>query len=395
MTQNSVGVAPRTVFAVIWIPVLAYGAVLTVPAFVAVLGKYYGMSSAELGTLASAEWFACIIGTFLTKNKSIKELTHWVPWACALAIGANVAGIVLVSHVPLILFHPLSTFGAGIAYGYVLKVFHASGKQERSYGIFVAVLYLSELVIFQLINYLTDKYTTAAVFYVYAALALISLLLSLLTRGSLTDVALPQPVMAGDGRQKRLSTMILASVAALGVSYAAFGMMWPFVQLMGVTRGFSALQVTNGTSAYAITGILGGLTSAALSLRVNRATVLILALCALLSSVYMLYAGASYSWFLLGCLIFGFYWTFYCTLHVGIIARADDTGRAIVLCGVSPSVGAIFGSFVGGHLIHGTNYLPLAYIGAALAVIGIACTLVTMVRMSPSKVLIPAPQVTS
>jgi len=114
------------------------------------------------------------------------------------------------------------------------------------------------------------------------------------------------------------------------------------------------------------------------TLRVNRAVVLIVALSALLSSIYLLYAGASYTLFFVGCLIFGFYWTFYCTLHVGIIARGDDTGRAIVLCGVSPSVGAIFGSFVGGHLIHGTNYLPPACVGAALAVIGIACTLVTM-----------------
>jgi hypothetical protein len=395
MTQSTAGVAQRTVFAVIWIPILAYGAVLTVPAFVAVLGKYYGMSSAELGTLASAEWFACITGTYLTKNKSIKELTRWVPWACALAIGANVAGIALVSHVPLILFHPLSTFGAGVAYGYVLKVFHASGKQERSYGTFLAALYLSELIIFQLINYLTAKYTTAAVFYVYAVLALVALVVSLATRASLTNVASPEAVLPGGGRKKPLGMAILCSVAALGVSYAAFGMMWPFVQLMGATRGFSALEVTNGTSAYAITGILGGVASAALPLRVNRAAVLIVALSALLSSIYLLYAGASYTWFFVGCLIFGFYWTFYCTLHVGIIARGDDTGRAIVLCGVSPSIGAIFGSFVGGHLIQGTNYLPPACVGAALAVIGIACTLVTMARMNPRNMLIAAPHVTS
>jgi hypothetical protein len=395
MAQGTAGVAQRTVFAVIWIPILAYGAVLTVPAFVAVLGKYYGMSSAELGTLASAEWFACITGTYLTKNKSIKELTRWVPWACALAIGANVAGIALVSHVPLILFHPLSTFGAGVAYGYVLKVFHASGKQERSYGTFLAALYLSELIIFQLINYLTAKYTTAAVFYVYAVLALVALFVSLATRASLTNVASPEAVLPGGGRRKPLGMAILCSVAALGVSYAAFGMMWPFVQLMGATRGFSALEVTNGTSAYAITGILGGVASAALPLRVNRAAVLIVALSALLSSIYLLYAGASYTWFFVGCLIFGFYWTFYCTLHVGIIARGDDTGRAIVLCGVSPSIGAIFGSFVGGHLIQGTNYLPPACVGAALAVIGIACTLVTMARMNPRNMLIAAPHVTS
>jgi predicted MFS family arabinose efflux permease len=170
-------------------------------------------------------------------------------------------------------------------------------------------------------------------------------------------------------------------------------MMWPFVQLMGVTRGFSALAVTNGTSGYAITGILGALASAALPLKVNRAAVLLIALCALLISVYLLYAGPSYMWFFIGCLIFGFYWTFYCTLHVGIIARADNTGRGIVLCGVSPSLGAIVGSFVGGLLIQGTNYLPSAQMGAGIGVFGIACTLATMTRMKSEKALLPAASV--
>jgi hypothetical protein len=390
MIKSSVQVSQRTVFAVIWIPILAYGAVLTVPAFVAVLGKHYGMSGAELGRLASAEWLACITGTYLTKNRSIDELTRWVPWACVLAIAANVAGGILVSHVPLILFHPLSTFGAGIAYGYVLKVFHASGKQQRNFGIFLATMYLSELGIFQLVNYLTDKYTNAAVFIVYAALALVALIVSLLTRASLTNIAMPEDPLTGVKRQSRLSITILSSIGALGISYAAFGMMWPFVQLMGVTRGFSALDVTNGTSAYAITGILGAFSAALLPLRVNRAVVLGIALCALLISIYMLYAGASYILFFIGCLIFGFYWTFYCTLHVGIIARADNTGRAIVLCGVSPSIGAIFGSFLGGLLIQGTNYLLPARVGALLGVIGIACTLATMTRMKPVEALMPA-----
>ena len=394
MTQRSTVPSQRTVFAVIWIPVLAYGAVLTVPAFVAVLGRYYGMQSAELGRLASAEWFACIIGTFVTNNRSIKELTRWVPWACALAMAANVAGILLVSHVRLILFHPLSTFGAGIAYGYVLKVFHASGKQQRNFGIFLAITYLSELGIFQLINFLTVKYTTVAVFIVYASLAFVALIVSLVTRASLVNVAAPVTA-AGAAPRARLSLAIWASVAALGVSYAAFGMMWPFVQLMGVTRGFSALAVTNGTSGYAITGILGALASAALPLKVNRAAVLLVALCALLISVYLLYAAPSYAGFFVGCLIFGFYWTFYCTLHVGIIARADNSGRGIVLCGVSPSLGAIFGSFVGGLLIQGTNYLPSAQVGAVIGLVGIAFTLATMTRLRPDKTLLPAAQVPS
>ena len=384
-TMKTSSVSQRTVFAVTWVPVLAFGAILTVPAFVGVLGKHYGMSGAELGRLASAEWLACIIGTYLTNNKSIYQLARWVPLICVLPILANVAGVLLVSHVPLILFHPLGAFGAGVCFGYVLKVFDASRKQERNFGIFLALFNLSELGVFQLIAYLTNKYSAAALFIVYTVLAVGALIISLAVRASITDMILPQVALTEGQRQSRPSTIILISVLSMGLSYIAFGMVWPFVQLMGVARGFSVLNVANGSSAYAVTGILGSLAAATLSPPVHRAAVFSIALCALLSSLYMLYAGASYALFFIGCSIFGFYWPFYFTLHMGIIARSDHSGRGIVLCGVAPSLGAITGSFLGGMLIQGTNYLPLARTAAALCIIGLACTLATMTGMKPVK----------
>jgi hypothetical protein len=377
--QGPTQIPQRTVLAVTLIPVLAYGAVLTVPAFMAVLGNYYGMSSAQLGRLASVEWLACIAGTYLVNRLSIAELSRWVPGACLLAIGANIAAPALLGHMPLIAFHPLSTFGAGIAYAYALKVFDASGQQQRNFGIFLAITYLSELIIFQLINHLTVIYNKSAVFLVYASLALVSLGLSLGTRKSLAGAA--GRASSELRRPERVRAPIWWSVAALGVSYAAFGMIWPFVQLMGVARGYSPLEVTNGTSAYSIMGILGALAAGALPLRVNRAVVLSTALGALLISMYLLYLGPTYAWFFVGCLIFGFYWTFYCTSHVAIIARADETGRGIVFCGVSPSLGAIGGSFVGGMLIHGNNYLPTGSVGALIAIVGTVSTLAIMARM--------------
>ncbi len=389
MRQDTSIPARRTVFAVTWIPVLAYGAVLTMPAFLAVLGRNYAMSSSELGTLASAEWFSCILGTYVSNNRTIRQLTNWVLIACLLAIVVNLAGLLLAGRVPLLYFHPISTFGAGIAYGYALKVFDASRQQQRNYGIFLAVVNLSELAIFQMVNYLTAEVGRGAVFVVYAVLAAAAVGVTWAVRRPLQHIEDSRPAQRQNTRRPR--SIVLASLVALGVSYVAFGLIWPFVQLMGVARGLSALDVTNGSSAYSIAGILGALSAAALPLRINRSIVFSGALFILLASIYLLYVASGYLWFITGCAIFGYYWTFYCTAHVSVIAQADNTGRAIVFCGMAPSIGAIVGSFWGGRLVKGTDYLPTGEVGALVAVIGIVLTVYTLLRrMAPQTPVIPA-----
>jgi len=241
MTTRSLNISPRTVFAATWIPVLTFGAILTIPVFVGVLGKYYGMSDAALGRLSSAEFLAGIVGTYVTNRKSIEELACWIPWACALVGIANVAGVILVSRVPLILFHPLGAFGAGVSYGCVLKVIDASGKQERHFGIFMALFNLTMLAEFQIITYATNTYMPAAIFIVYAILAFGALVISIVTRASLAQTTSASATLDEVQHPARLSVAISISILALGVSYTAYGMIWPFVQThRGVTRVLGA-----------------------------------------------------------------------------------------------------------------------------------------------------------
>ena len=103
----------------------------------------------------------------------------------------------------------------------------------------------------------------------------------------------------------------------------------------------------------------------------------------------MMYLGVSYALFFIGCSIFGVYWNFYLTLHLGMIARSDSTGRVIVLCGVAPSVGAIIGSFMGGMLVQGVDYQPLAQVATILCIIGVACAVATIMRMKPVGEAVP------
>jgi hypothetical protein len=373
---------PRTVLAAMCIALLAFGVILTIPAFIGVLGKHYGIPDRALGRLSGAEFLVCVAGTYLTNNRSIAELSRWVPWLCAVAGAADLMGALLVAQVPLILFHPLAAFGAGVAYGYVLKVIDASGRQQRNFGIYLALFNLTMLGEFQLIAYATEKFSTASVFFIYAAGAIGALVISSITKSTLAAAPVVgkttlEPHAAG----RRPRPVVLASIFAMMIICVAYGMIWPFAQLIGAARGFEAMSIANGLSAYAVTAIAGSLMGSALPQNVNRILVFCTSLCVLLAGIYSLYMGMSYTWFFLGCAMFGLFWPFYLTLHVGIVAKADDSGRGIVLCGIAPSIGTVVGSFLGGMLVHGDNYLIQARVAAGVCVLGMICVIATVARM--------------
>jgi predicted MFS family arabinose efflux permease len=390
MATSSATLSRRTLIAIIFIPVLTFGAILTIPAFLGVLRDNYGVSHAALGRLASIEYLACILGTYLTNRISVKNLANRIPAACMAASITNIVALLLVSRVSLLWFHFFAAFGAGMCYGYLLKVIDISGQQERYFGTFMALFNITMLGGFQLITLATAHYGGESIFVIYAGLALIAFVIAMCTRKSFANFQSPRSnAVAGRDNSRRPRAAILVSVLAIGISYAAYGMIWPFAQIMGVTRGFSAQHVANGLSAYAITAIFGGLAAAALPQKVDRSVVFGLGLCALLTSLYMMFVGGSYLAFFAGCIIFGFYWNFYLTLQLGVIARGDNTGRGIVLCGVAPSLGVIIGSYLGGALVHGADYSLLAKVGGLLCIIGIACALGAIRAMKSRQQLSP------
>jgi hypothetical protein len=389
-TDDATPIKSPTVFAVMSIVLLSFGVILTIPAFIGVLGKSYGIPAASLGRLASAEFFVCIAGTYLTNGRSIAQLALWVPILCAATVAVHVAGMLLVTHVPLIFFHPLAAFAAGVSYGYVLKVIDASGRQERNFGIFLALFNVTMLLEFQIIAYATSRYSGAAVFMVYAVATAVATTIAVLVRKGVTrsvvavsttaSMALP----AGDAVGSWPRPSIIVSVVALAAAYVGYGIIWPFLQLIGVARGFLTQAVANSLSAYAISAIGGALLAAALPVKYSRALVLPCALIALLLSIVLLFGTSTYLPFLAGCCVFGMYWSFYCATYVGLIARADTTGRGIVLCGVAPSVGTVVGSFFGGMLMHETGGWLQAGTAIAVCVGSLTCTLVTLARITRS-----------
>jgi predicted MFS family arabinose efflux permease len=127
---------------------------------------------------------------------------------------------------------------------------------------------------------------------------------------------------------------------------------------------------------FAIAGIGGSLGAAALPARVPRSLALLAALCVLVPGLFLLYVPPSLAGFVFGCAAGGFYWNFTLSLQLGILSKADPSGRGAVLGGMVSGVGSALGPMLAGLLVQGSNFRPVGWLAAALVLAATACILI-------------------
>src|SRR5690606_17861593 len=140
----------------------------------------------------------------------------------------------------------------------------------------------------------------------------------------------PQVAAAGHAvsqPQGGLSASVLIGLLSIVLSFIGQGSIWAFLQTLGMAHGFSVAGVANAMSVWAIMGIVGSLTAAALPSSLPRSAALGVALIALWLGLFALYAPRSLSWYVFGCAVGGAYWNFFISVLLGLLARIDHTGR--------------------------------------------------------------------
>jgi len=160
---------------------------------------------------------------------------------------------------------------------------------------------------------------------------------------------------------------------AIGLAFVGQGGVWAFLQVLGISHGFSVGGVANAMSAFAIVGIGGSVAAAAIPLRWPRSAAIGAALIVLWMGLYTLYSPASLAWYVAGCAIGGFYWNFALPLILGLLAHMDPTGRGAVLGGTMSSVGSALGPLLAGQLIRNADYRPVGWMAGSLCLASLVC----------------------
>lgn len=380
-------VPQRYVFAAMFICITMMTALLWIPALLGALAQGFGLGTGELSKLASAELIGFLLGTLFTSSKSAAELKRWVFAGSGLVIASNVALALFAPEAPFIALRPLAGLGAGIGFGYALKICTMSEHPTRSFGILTGSMSIMMIVGFQGIAHLIDTQATVngivnlggvkgvakAVFGIYAGLAVVAAIVYLAFQPPLANLP-PTSTHSKDSRLPK--PLVMLALLAIVLSFAGQGGIWAFLQTLGVSHGFSVGGVANAMSTFAILGVVGSFSAASLPHHTPRWHAIGLALLVLCGGLYALYSPRSLSWYVIGCGIGGFYWNFILPLMLGLLARIDHSGRGSVLGGTMSSTGSAIGPLFAGLLIQGDNYQPVGWMAASLCLVGLVCVLV-------------------
>jgi predicted MFS family arabinose efflux permease len=379
MTSPSPTASPRAVYTAMLIATLMMAAILTMPALLGALQRGFNLPTSSLGVLAFAELGGFVIATYIASSKDVGTLINWVLMACGLVIAINLACLWLGGQIPLVALRPIAGFGAGIGFGYALKVCSKSARPDQSFGVLTAVFSLMMVFGFQAIARLSgpEAFGAKSVFVLYAALAGVVVLLALSSRSQAAPGSTASEVAPPHGMP---APLVLLGLGAVLLSFMAQGSLWAFLERLGSAHGFPAKGVANALSAFAIMGIVGSLSAASLPQKVPRAMAVLAALCVLLPGFYLLYAPLPFAPFVIGCGIAGFYWNFTLSLQLGILAKIDATGQGAVLGGMMSSLGSALGPLLAGQIISGANFQPVGWLAAVLVSSGVACTLLVSRR---------------
>ncbi len=389
MTTSNAFVPQRYVHAAMLLCITNMAALLWMPSLLGALAQGFGLVTADLSKLASFELVGFVLGTVFTSSKSIGQLHRWVFIGCGLVIAANIVLALYAPTAPFIVMRPLAGLGGGLGFGYALKVCTASEHPTKSFGLLTGLMSIMMIVGFQAIAWLigtktgadgvvdADSVKTVArmVFGIYAAFSAFALAVYVTNRAPA-----PADDAASSPAQTKASGMpppiVLIGLLAIVLSFMGQGSIWAFLQTLGTAHGFSVGGVANAMSAWAILGVIGSFSVAALPHHLPRWMAIGVAMLVLYAGLYALYAPQSLIWYVVGCGIGGFYWNFALPLMLGLLARVDHTGRGSVLGGTMSSLGGAIGPMLASMVIQGNNYQPVGWMSGVLCLAGLICVFV-------------------
>ncbi|MHA4871865.1 MFS transporter [Duganella sp. PWIR1] len=208
-----------------------------------------------------------------------------------------------------------------------------------------------------------------ALFLVFAGIMTIAALLAAL--------AFPPPKVqaarkAGDG-EAPLSPRIWFGMAGMGVFCMAQSMIFPFVERIGVDRGYSIALVSSVLMAIGFSNLLPTPLAAALERRIRAESAIffgVLLHAVIILIITQLPDARSYA---VGVAVISTPLLFVHTFLFGLLARLDPSGRSVAATPAMVMIGSTIGPVLGGTLVMTVGYAGLGLGVAGFGLLAAAC----------------------
>jgi predicted MFS family arabinose efflux permease len=145
--------------------------------------------------------------------------------------------------------------------------------------------------------------------------------------------------------------------------------LWAFLERIGAAIPVAAAEMG---IVFAVLKLLGGVAAfsvAAVGDRAGQRAPYVVVLVGVAAGLALLAGAKGFASFAFGAWIWEFWFTCGCVFQAALVARHDDTGRAVVLIPAVFALGSMVGPGFAGYLVAGGSYAPLLWLALAATVV--------------------------
>jgi predicted MFS family arabinose efflux permease len=339
--------------------------------WVGALTTYYGFDPQQAGGLPTLFLTGAVLASVAMAPRIQRVRGRWVA-----GIGFGISALAFwgaagtTDYTQLAVLHGV----AGLAAGAALSVTHGtiarSTNPHRLFAVVGIAMGVFAVIFLAGMPQLIAAQGGPALFLAFACIMTLAAVAALAAFPSLESGTSGVPPAS---KQTPLPKVIWFGIAGISCMTLVQAMTFSFLEGAGTHRGFERAAINGVLIALGLVNMLPAALAALLQKRLSARNVLlagplvqmVLAAAIMVSPLFGPYAfGAA---FLAAVMIFTH------TFAFGLLARLDDSGRALTGTPAMLMAGAAIGPFLGGTLVKGFGYEALALAAACLAVVAVLC----------------------
>lgn len=162
------------------------------------------------------------------------------------------------------------------------------------------------------------------------------------------------------------TTGLIALLAANYLYFVGQGGVWSFFERLGQQHALPLADITSALALSLLAGVVGGISSSLLNLRLGRVLPLIAAIAMASVGVGVLWGSPGIVAFAVAACLFNFANNFGHPYILGLAARIDGTGRLTILSGALHTAGQATGPFIVGLLVVPPDFTNALWVGMGM-----------------------------
>lgn len=337
------------------------------PLVVGAAAETFAIGYDKLGLLASSDLLGITIASLV--------MPLWVrrfDWrraaiaALCLVVLGNVVSALVNDFQALLAVRMLTGLGEGTATGLGLVILGDMRKPDRAFGLAMASPIFLGLIGFQVLPPVIAAWGFDGVM---LGLALVSSLILLALRW-LPRSGRRRPPQAGHGSSDFVA--VFAALIGTALYHLALGAVWAFIERMGKSAGLSPAYIGDALGLAVVCGLAGALLATVLGIRWGRSLPMLVAVTVQMLVLLLLVDDVQASVFFTATCLFQLSWLFSGPYQLGVIARADLSGRFFTLTIAFQAAGITLGPMLAGVLLEQYGFVAVRWLATAGMLAGIA-----------------------